>query len=154
MPNNRATIKAYLKQVIESIETDLGSLSVVDNYVNAGATDPYVFINSANTTPNLGEGTVWDNATYERGYEFQINFVFAIDENAADPYQEARVDEIEQLVLDKLQSQEVRDNHGNPDWLDLIVTDVSAPYSPEIEELDNCFYKTFTVQIRYLHPYV
>ena len=141
----RAEHKTKIKQFLESIEFENTNLTVVTNYQNFGRTDPYLFITSAGFESEVTGDVQIDNISYYTAYRYRITCVFLANENA-DGVQEDRIDDIEELVVDKLRSRLMRDNEG---WDDFILKQVSEPYSlsgPDI--IDNKTYLDFEVEVR------
>jgi hypothetical protein len=63
---------------------------------------------------------------------------------------EARIDELECLILDKLSSPSARDNAN---WNDLVILEITSPYNIDPQLVDNTVIKTFRVSIKTLQPY-
>jgi len=138
----RSTHKAYLKSQIEQITFESTNLVADVHYNSLSVSDPYVFIQSQEVTMPL-----LDNRTYDIKYNYTVTYVFQILPDESDPMQEIRSDVLEGLLLTKLRSEEVRDNSADPYWMDLTVTSVSAPYSPDDSGEDGTIAKTITVEV-------
>jgi len=146
MTNYRKLHKEKIKEVLDTIEYPQDT-TVSQNYITDADTEVYIFITSGNLTPNVGEASVTSSyLNYERGYSYSINLVFpAPTDNSSESliHVEETIDLYEQLVLDKLQSAEFRDQSQL--WVDAYVDNVSASYQPDPVLNENSIYKTFEI---------
>ena len=139
MPNTRLNHKTNLQAYLASIQFNSVTLPVFTTRNNVITQYPYLIISSANLTPNQGQNSLTDTGTYTREYGYSLYLVQKPAENNLDAdIVENNFDELEDLLLDKLQSREVRDSIGQPNqWQDLTVTDITSPYSDTNIELNS-----------------
>jgi hypothetical protein len=150
----RKTHKSKLQEILQEITYKTKSLSVSDHYQVTADKYPYVFITSHKLTPNK-QGSIQDNATYLRVYEYMITLVFmAKEDNGAT---EDNLDELEELIINKLQSVKAFYGMATAEtigiWQALTVDDVSESYNPDPNLTDNCIYKTFSINIETEYQY-
>lgn len=146
MANIRNTIKETLQAFIQAVTFE-GSPLVVDLfYKSSDSTDPYIYLQSGAVQLDL-----LDTGTVQGDYQFALNCHFKIDHKTSDPFQEARADELESLIIDKLTSQAVRDNSGDDNWLDLRDISVAQASTPDTEE--NAWNLQFIFNVHYLSQY-
>ena len=146
MSNHRIAHKARLKALLEAVTFEGANLSVSDTYENNGAADPYLFIVSGGLTPNKTSESLYDWSTYQRIYEYQIVCAFSYTEPSKE--QEDRIDELEALIVDLIQSRNFRNDATA--WQDVILSNVSEPFNPDPQTRDNLIYKVFTIQVETL----
>jgi len=139
--------KTQLQTILQAISISGNNLVVNIGYANGGQGDPYFYIVSDDLAPNLVGGTQWDNQNYYRVYKYTIVAVFQYSEDGnADNNKDAMIDLYEETILNVLQSDTVRNQNIN--WLDLVVTVVSAAFNPDPNLHENFLYKTFELEIR------
>jgi hypothetical protein len=145
MSTLRSQHKAKIKQYLESLIYNTQSLLVIDHYVTTADRYPFVFITSGEIDTNEGyQSDMGYNGNYERIYQYSVRVIFFIDTGGIN---EIKMDDIEELILNKLQSKTVTDDTT---WQDLRVLSVSSPLINEVLEQDNCIEKTFIVNIQTL----
>jgi hypothetical protein len=143
----RTLHKSQLQSILQSITFEGANLSVNIGYTNIGITDPYLFISSDKLRPNITGESMMDNETYRRSYFYYLTaaFRYADTNGVPDNNQEARMDALEELILNTLQDSAVRDNTN---WSDLIVGDITGAFNPDPSFTDNLIYKSFEIEIR------
>ncbi len=156
IPDYRATHKTELQTILQSLTFEGSSLSVSTHYRNAGISDPYIYITSGGygSPTNAFESSKFnlDTGSYLRSYQYMITAVwkYASDDNV-DPLQEARIDTLEQLILNKLQTQSIADGYTNGSgvtvWINLIVKEVAKTFSPNPITKDGLIYEDFVVEV-------
>lgn len=146
MSNHRLAHKTRLKALLEAVTFEGATLSVSDTYENNGVADPYLFIVSGGLTPNKTSESQIDWATYQRIYEYQIVAAFSYTEPSKE--QEDRIDELEALITDLIQSRSFRNDAVA--WQDVVLSNVSEPFNPDPQTRDNLIYKVFTIQVETL----
>lgn len=145
--NIRTDQKNRLKAILDTISYNSATLPVFIGVKTQSTAYPYVFIVSGDLNPNKTGDTLSDRGTYDRVRSYFVNVVFMNDgtiesiNNA-----EVQVDEVEQLILDKIGDESTR-NDGT-DWFDIYCTDVSSPFNgSEISLEGNTIVKTLTVAL-------
>ena len=146
--------KIRLRILLQSIVFGGLSLSVVSRYVSTNSRYPYVFITSGGMTANT-TGSRFDTGTFNRLWEYKITVVFDYsNQNLSSETTagiEQQIDDIEELILDKLQSEASIDR---PEWLDMYITSISDT-ELNVDEtgqlVDNHLLKTFTVVCREMY---
>lgn len=145
--NIRTDQKNRLKAILDTISYNSATLPVFIGVKTQSTAYPYVFIVSGDLSPNKTGDTLSDRGTYDRVRSYFVNVVFMNDgtiesiNNA-----EVQVDEVEQLILDKIGDESTR-NDGT-DWFDMYCTDVSSPFNGSEISLDgNTIVKTLTVAL-------
>lgn len=147
-------VKSLYDQQTNTVQSSVynsNNLAVEKYYITSANRYPYIFISSGELTPNGGSNSQYEigrRGTYKRIYEYRINCVFRIEE--ADGATESQIDELESLIIDKLQGQSTRDSG---DWLDLTVSEVTSPYQEDVTVVDNSVIKSFTVLAEELVDY-
>lgn len=140
----RSDHRTALKTLLETITYNSANIAVSDYYITASDNSPYFYITAGDLTPNFGEGTLLATQfNYIRGYKYYINAVFYVPEGDSKSV-ETIIDDVEELLIDKLQSQSARD-YGI--WQDLVVNSVSSPYQRDPDTTDNYLIKTFEITI-------
>jgi hypothetical protein len=140
----RSDHRTALQTILQTISYNGSNITVSPYYITTADNYPYFHIVAGGLTPNIGSSTVnTSNLSYKRGYTYYISAVFTAPNDDSEDI-EIMVDDIEGLVVDKLQSGATRDS-GN--WFDLVVRDVSDPYPKDPKIGDNSLVKTFEIQI-------
>lgn len=142
--------KNQIKNYIESLEFNSGSglfnLEVTEHYITNANRYPYIFITSGELKPNIKNNAsqfeLGINGTYYRCYEYRLVTVFKIGLNNGET--ENLIDSLEELIVNKLQSSEVRNSTA---YTDFELISVSSPYSEDVSIQDNCVLKTFLVHV-------
>lgn len=150
----RSDQKTRLEAILETITFNSVALPVFSGVKTSHTRYPYVFITSGGLTPNKDGGTLRDRGTYERVREYAVTLVFQQNSESISEINdiEVEIDELEELVLNKLGDESTRNDAQY--WVDLYVTDVSAPLNGAELALDSSFIvKTFTVAIETQEAY-
>ena len=158
MLNYREIHKNYLVQYINQIQFDGKNLPAFPRRTIAEDL-PYIFITSAETeyVENDARSSMYDNHTYMRKLNYNLNLVYLIGENVEEfEISEDSIDVLEQLIMDKFENQDVRNcmiaNGVNP-WTNLIFTRSSAPLAGEEINLPaGHLVKVFFIEIWQLVP--
>jgi hypothetical protein len=126
--NTRTNQKNRLKSILEAITYNSENLPVFVGVKTDNDRYPFCFITSGGLNPNKDGATLRDRGTYERVREYTIVAVFHITDDIETVNQaERQMDEIEQLIVDKIGDEATRNDAQQ--WVDIYVTDVSAPIS-------------------------
>jgi len=143
--NIRSDQKNRIKTILESIVYNSSNLPVFIGVKTQNDQWPYAFITSGGLTPNKDGGTLRDRGTYERVREYQVTLLFMLDDSSPSLNQvEIQIDQLEQLVINKLGEEATR-NDGQS-WFDLYVTSVSEPINgQELQIIGNTLAKIFTI---------
>ena len=143
----RSDHRTILANLVNSVTVDGANLYCTPYYINTppeGQDYPYFFITAGGLTPNKSEFSVMSNfLNYNRIYKYMITCVFISPENDSESV-EKQIDDIEEAILNKLQSASAR-NSGV--YQDLVVSDISPIFNPDPEISDNMMMKTIEVSI-------
>jgi hypothetical protein len=147
--NYREIHREKLRGYLSTITFDGQALTVSAYSKSKSSIYPYVFLMALDSP----DQNLMSNQTYRRQYNYAVSIVFQIDENESDQLiLEKSIDVLESLILDKLQTEDVRSSSGEDSWEDLQVGDVTSPYSGDRINLDqNLVIKTIEVKIYQLH---
>jgi hypothetical protein len=145
----RTQHKAYLQSKLAVVTVNSQVLEVYDTVYTSPDRYPFACITSGELRPNISDTSIYDTATYRRGYTYTIIVVHnmgAADVITAPVLEE--MDNWEEAILDTLQSRALRDG-GYPSLDDVIVTDVTAPVNGlEINLSEGMLFKMFRVECR------
>jgi len=143
----RSDQKAAIKAILGGITYKGAALTVYDTIKLADTVFPFVFITDGNSTPNR-EGSTETNSYYYRHYEYKVNAVFQAREEESNLQQlVADMNTLEDLILAKFQLDSSRDYLSNSLWLDIVCTDISAPFSgAELNLSDEYVVMEFTIK--------
>ena len=137
----RTDQKARIKEILATAT----GLDVYDIIKLESDTYPYVFISDLDLISNKDGGSLTDTATYYTVRNYSINCAFYID-NTIDSINAAVVlmNQYEETILNSLRAIATRNDGVH--WADLIVNNVSAPFSgTELSLQMNTIVITFTV---------
>lgn len=164
---NRETHKAKMKAILESITYDI-TPAITTNYTVSGVTNPFIFITSLGLAPDEGgQGEISYTDSYDRVYEYALNVIFQIG-SGQNPIDDARIDEYEQLILDRLSKQDVRNDNASlytgdnlplaseRRWNDLRIVEITSPIQAplSLDDVDDYVIKSFIIEINQLETYV
>ena len=141
---HKTRIKHFLDQIQFAYDDNDNQFLVLDEYATTASKFPFATITSGRMLPNRPNAHTDEfgaGLEYMRGYEYQITVAHLGSESSVP---EDEIDEVEALVLDKLQSIAVRNDGA---WHDLYVTDISTPLQVDPTISDNLILKTFTVMV-------
>lgn len=149
--------KEYLQSYLQSINYKGDNMIVYTELKTKTGGYPFIMISSGTLTPNYNSDSTMDINTYKRLYEYTITIVQVVTEfELQNIGMQRSLDDVEELVIDKLQSKQVRDcspyQADFESWQDLYISSsVSTATTTNIEQQENLVYKTFTVTAEYIH---
>lgn len=155
--NIRQIHKNKIKSILTSLNIQGQSIEVFDYFSRSCETYPYISILSGKLDPNQSSQNtsviMMDSGTYDRRYEYNLMIVHIFDQKNLENLEKI-VDELDENIVNLLQSQKIRDGGSDSLYYDLIVKEVSELFNGVSLELDdNYAVKFITVELRTLIPY-
>lgn len=125
--STRRILKDKIKQKLELLSYASNQFVVYSRLPVIFSSYPCFVIRNSKLDPNRGNYTQLTNNKIRRGYDFNIDVIFNLDNiNTIFNDREKTLEELEDLIIDLLQSKSFRD--GDNIYNDIIVNDVSNPY--------------------------
>lgn len=134
-----------IAETLRSITFAGNELDVTTYYRTAALINPYVYVVPSDLTfrtPGLGTGNSTIIGMYRRSYNYLITVVFAMSKPSTEL--DVNVTEIQELIVDKLQSLDLRYKFN---WQEAYLTEVSVPFRDRFKVNEGFITKRFNFRI-------